>query len=264
MDDIQGAVDRADVAPLRPLYGSSIADFHRSTPEEIIGTLPKMPDSPFCENNATPGAARSAYFPAHSMGSPGVSCSNIIPRMGRRIDTVIIVGAVVVVVEIKVGAQRLIVLRSSRCGITLSTSRISTPPANRWQLCRCWLQQRLNLSRHWNSKLTKTMSFGRSRSAAMAFVRQLKWDFAKSPGPQWTRRNGFAPPIVRCQPSSKLLGSFTLNIQWKQLRGMTPELTTCASHRTKSMRSSTRPWLSAKRLFVSSQAYQARVRRWWA
>jgi Uncharacterized conserved protein (DUF2075) len=106
MDRLEGAADCPFVAPLRGLYGSSIAAFLRSTPEEIIGTLATNAGFSILQEQRD---AWSAQIRILSIALEALSGSVLfeysIPRMGRRIDAVILVGSVVFVVEFKVGAS---------------------------------------------------------------------------------------------------------------------------------------------------------------
>jgi hypothetical protein len=94
------------VAPLRALFGSSIEVFLRSKPEEIVGSLaanagftilPSQRDAWLAQirllSNALKGLCGTIFFEFS------------IPRMGRRIDVVILVGPVVFVIEFKVGSS---------------------------------------------------------------------------------------------------------------------------------------------------------------
>jgi hypothetical protein len=106
MDRLEGAADRACVAPLRALYGSSIADFLRSRPEEIIGTLATNAGFSILQEQRDAWSGQIRILCSALEGLSGsLLFEYSIPRMGRRIDAVILVGPVVFVVEFKVGAS---------------------------------------------------------------------------------------------------------------------------------------------------------------
>jgi len=95
----------ANVATLRALYGSSIAAFLRSRPEEIIGTLATNAGFSILQEQRDAWSAQIRILSSALDGLCGsLLLEYSIPRMGRRIDAIILVGPVVFVVEFKVGA----------------------------------------------------------------------------------------------------------------------------------------------------------------
>jgi len=105
MDRLEEAADRPYVAPLRGLYGSSITAFLRSSPEEIIGTLATNAGFSILQEQRDAWSAQIGILSNALEGLRGSLLLEFsIPRMGRRIDAVILVGPVVFVVEFKVGA----------------------------------------------------------------------------------------------------------------------------------------------------------------
>ncbi len=92
--------------PLRALYGSSIDLFLHTHHDQIIGMLAVSAGFSVVE---TQRDAWSAQIDILSHVLSGISGSIFlefsIPRMGRRIDAVIVIGPVVFVLEFKVGAS---------------------------------------------------------------------------------------------------------------------------------------------------------------
>jgi hypothetical protein len=105
MDDVESKVSRL-VAPLRALYGSSVEDFLRSSPDTIIGTLTANAGFTILQSQRDAWLAQIRLLCNALNGICGsIFFEFSIPRMGRRIDTVIVVGPVVFVVEFKVGSS---------------------------------------------------------------------------------------------------------------------------------------------------------------
>jgi hypothetical protein len=95
------------VAPVsRAWYGGSIAEFLETKPDFIIGRL--ATNSDFSDLQAQKGAwlAQIDFLRTRLGGLTGaVFLEFNIPRMGRRIDVVLLIGPVVFVVEFKVGEK---------------------------------------------------------------------------------------------------------------------------------------------------------------
>jgi hypothetical protein len=105
IDNTQRA-DFRQVAPLRSLFGSSIAEFLSLTPAQVIGALAANAGFAILESQRDAWLAQIKLLTDALVGlDGGVFFEFSIPRMGRRIDTVIIVGPVVFVVEFKVGSS---------------------------------------------------------------------------------------------------------------------------------------------------------------
>lgn len=97
----------AEVSPLRAWYSASIADFLKSTTESVVGQL-LMANSQFAIIPTQTTAWKEQIEFLHSVlqGLTGsIFLEFNIPRMGRRIDAVLLIGSVVFVVEFKVGEQ---------------------------------------------------------------------------------------------------------------------------------------------------------------
>ena len=109
-------------AASRAWYRGSIDAFRATTANEILGQLVHASGNvKTTERDAW--MAEIAALRAQLDGLRGTLLLEFsIPRMGRRIDAVLLIGPVVVVLEFKVGADR-VPRRSaaSRCGITRST-----------------------------------------------------------------------------------------------------------------------------------------------
>ena len=103
-DNTQRA-DFHQVAPLRALFGSSIAEFLALAPGQVIGALAANAGFAILESQRDAWLAQIKLLSDALVGlDGGIFFEFSIPRMGRRIDTVIIVGPVVFVVEFKVGS----------------------------------------------------------------------------------------------------------------------------------------------------------------
>jgi hypothetical protein len=106
MERIETPDESTLVEPLRALYGSSIDVFLHTHRDQIIGTLAVNAGFAIVE---TQRDAWSAQLRVLSNALEGISGSIFlefsIPRMGRRVDVVILVGPIVFVLEFKVGAS---------------------------------------------------------------------------------------------------------------------------------------------------------------
>ena len=89
---------------LRAWYGASIADFLRAPPDTAFSTLVAASEFSVLATQKDAWLAQIAFF---KMSLPGLTgtlyLEFTIPRMGRRIDAVLLVGPVVFVIEFKVG-----------------------------------------------------------------------------------------------------------------------------------------------------------------
>jgi hypothetical protein len=89
----------------RAYYSASISDFLRSTPTEILGTISK--NNPFSQDPSQRDAWLIQIDVLHKTLKPyqgSIYFEFSIPRMGQRIDTVLIIGSVIFVLEFKTGA----------------------------------------------------------------------------------------------------------------------------------------------------------------
>ena len=103
MDHVTVAGGSPLAPPLRALYGSSITDFLCSRPEEIIGTLAANAGFSILQEQRDAWLVQIGVLSNAIQGITGnVLFEFSIPRMGRRIDVVILVGPVVFVLEFKV------------------------------------------------------------------------------------------------------------------------------------------------------------------
>jgi hypothetical protein len=90
----------------RAWYAASIDEFRASTPEAILGTLAKNGSFAMLETQRDAWMAQIAFLRERIRGLNGTIFFEFsIPRMGRRIDVVLLTGGVVFVVEFKVGAN---------------------------------------------------------------------------------------------------------------------------------------------------------------
>ena len=98
-----GDVPAANLAS-RAWYGAAISDFLGASPELILGQLATQGDFSLLTSQRDAWIAQIAFLQKHLGGLGGsVFLEFTIPRMGRRIDAVLLIGPVVFVVEFKVG-----------------------------------------------------------------------------------------------------------------------------------------------------------------
>jgi hypothetical protein len=88
----------------RAWYGASIAEFMRSEPDGVVGSLARNSDFTVMLGQRDAWFEQIRLLQEHLVGLEGsVFLEFNIPRMGRRIDTVLLIGPVVFVIEFKVG-----------------------------------------------------------------------------------------------------------------------------------------------------------------
>src|SRR5438128_10129272 len=88
----------------RALYSESIAGFRKSTPEEILGTLTEN-TSFTLEPTQRNAWLEEIHILKKVLGSyeGRIYFEYAIPRMGKRIDALLIVGAAIIIIEFKIG-----------------------------------------------------------------------------------------------------------------------------------------------------------------
>ncbi len=88
----------------RAWYSSSIEDFLKTQPTTVIGELATNTDFTLLPTQKDAWLQQLGFLQEHLVGLTGAVLLEFnIPRMGRRIDTVLLVGPVVFVIEFKVG-----------------------------------------------------------------------------------------------------------------------------------------------------------------
>jgi hypothetical protein len=88
----------------RAWYGSSLSDFFQTQPIEIVGQLAANNEFALLPTQKDAWLAQIELLQTHLAGLTGSLFLEFnIPRMGRRIDTVLLIGPVVFVIEFKVG-----------------------------------------------------------------------------------------------------------------------------------------------------------------
>jgi len=99
------AANQIGAAPLsRAWYGASIAEFLQAAPDSVVGRLATNCDFALLPTQRDAWVEQIKFLQARLSDLPGsVFLEFNIPRMGRRIDAVLLIGAVVFVVEFKVG-----------------------------------------------------------------------------------------------------------------------------------------------------------------
>jgi hypothetical protein len=90
----------------RAWYGATIAEFLRTPPDSIFARLVSNGDFALLTTQKDAWLAQIDFLTEHLVGLGGsVFLEFNIPRMGRRIDTVLLIGPVVFVIEFKVGEK---------------------------------------------------------------------------------------------------------------------------------------------------------------
>jgi hypothetical protein len=88
----------------RAWYGASIADFLQAQPETIVGQLVIKGNFALLPTQTDAWLAQIGFLKEHLVGLTGALFLEFnIPRMGRRIDAVLLIGPVAFVIEFKVG-----------------------------------------------------------------------------------------------------------------------------------------------------------------
>ena len=88
----------------RAWYGASITDFLKAQPDTIVGQLVRNGNFALLPTQKDAWLAQIRFLQDRLVGLTGALFLEFnIPRMGRRIDTVLLVGPVVFVIEFKVG-----------------------------------------------------------------------------------------------------------------------------------------------------------------
>lgn len=93
----------------RAWYGASIAEFLQATPQEICGTLLASAEFSVLQTQRDAWLTQVTVLSESLSGLSGsVLLEYSIPRMGRRIDAVLLIGPVVLAIEFKVGEARFV------------------------------------------------------------------------------------------------------------------------------------------------------------
>src|SRR4051794_19229169 len=88
----------------RAWFDSSIAEFLRMEPDTVLGRLATHSDFTVLPDQRDAWLEQIDLLKRHLIGLSGSLFMEFnIPRMGRRVDTVLIIGPVIFVVEFKVG-----------------------------------------------------------------------------------------------------------------------------------------------------------------
>ena len=90
--------------PTRAWYGATIAEFLQTNPDIILGRLARNSDFTVLATQMDAWLVQIGLLRAQPIGLKGsIFLEFNIPRMGRRIDAVLLIGSVVFVIEFKVG-----------------------------------------------------------------------------------------------------------------------------------------------------------------
>lgn len=91
----------------RAWYGASIEEFRCALPATVFGLLAQNPEFDLATTQKEAWLEQIAFLQAHLAGLTGTLYLEFqIPRMGSRVDVVILIGSVVFVVEFKVGEAK--------------------------------------------------------------------------------------------------------------------------------------------------------------
>ena len=107
---------------LRYWYGASIPEFVGASAQEIVGQLTLNSSFDVDRTQAAAWLTEIEFLQSTLSDLVGsIFFEFNIPRMGRRIDVVLVIGPVIFAVEFKVGEKHSIAPQLIRCGITDST-----------------------------------------------------------------------------------------------------------------------------------------------
>jgi len=102
--DAPALEDQQPLVVSRAWYGASIYEFLQSKPEAVVGTLTTHSEFAVLPTQTEAWLAQIRLLKEHLVGLTGsIFFEFNIPRMGRRVDAVLVIGAVVFVIEFKVG-----------------------------------------------------------------------------------------------------------------------------------------------------------------
>ena len=104
--DLLGMTNTTAASSLRVWYGASISDFLQSQPHAVLGRLTANCNFALIPTQRDAWMAQVQFLRSHLNGLSGALFLEFnIPRMGRRIDVVLLVGPVVFAIEFKVGER---------------------------------------------------------------------------------------------------------------------------------------------------------------
>jgi hypothetical protein len=98
--------DRPSKLVSRAWYGASISEFLQSQPDAVVGALTTHSEFAVLPAQTEAWLAQIRLLKEHLAGLTGsIFFEFNIPRMGRRVDAVLVIGSVVFVIEFKVGSN---------------------------------------------------------------------------------------------------------------------------------------------------------------
>lgn len=104
--EIPSQSTHTDGVSSRAWYSASIAEFLQSQPDSIVGRLARNNEFALLPTQRDAWLAQIPLLQDHLLGLTGsVLLEFSIPRMGRRVDAVLLIGPVVFVIEFKVGER---------------------------------------------------------------------------------------------------------------------------------------------------------------
>src|SRR5664279_5889095 len=104
---MNGALQPTEASLPRAWYGASIIDFLAANPRTVLGTLSENSGFDILTTQRDAWSAQIEILRATLFGLTGhLFLEFTIPRMGRRIDAVVLLGPVIFAVEFKVGEEK--------------------------------------------------------------------------------------------------------------------------------------------------------------
>ncbi len=104
---------------MRYWYGASVSGFVAESQDAVVGQIVTSAEFAVLPTQRDAWLSQIAFLQSHLSGLLGsIFFEFSIPRMGRRIDVVLLVGPVVFAIEFKVGEKTLFAPPEIRSGIT--------------------------------------------------------------------------------------------------------------------------------------------------
>ena len=123
----------------RAWYGAEVEEFQRTDAETILGQIAKHAEYDVVLTQRNAWLTQIELLRAAFDGLTGnLFFEFSVPRVGRRIDVVLITGAIAFAIEFKIGEDEFGALRWSRCGTTRSISRTFTRQVTQSRSRRSW------------------------------------------------------------------------------------------------------------------------------
>jgi hypothetical protein len=159
-------------ASLRFWYGGAVSDFLTADPDSILGELARNCQFALMPTQRDAWRMQVEFLRQELAGLQGsIFLEFNIPRMGRRIDAVLVIGPVVFAVEFKVGESTL-----DRAAVeqvwdyALDLKNFHKARSSRCNRCLSSLRLKQRKARRSHCILTRTKSIGRFSQRPLRFV----------------------------------------------------------------------------------------------